>query len=186
MVESTLTRASTAGARASNSCATPVKAGFVGFLAQLLFLPLLVTGIILLVVTIIGIPLLVLVPVVLVGALVVMVLGFTGVAQGVGRRWGRAGRQSAFVLFWIGLLIVMAPTLFGEALGLLSGPFGFFAVMLGIVGFVVEYVAWTTGLGAVILNRFGGEPAAAGAPPLPIPEPQAETTPPPTASDDSV
>ena len=81
----------------------------------------------------------------------------------------------------------MAPTLFGEALGLLSGPFGFFAVMLGIIGFVVEYAAWTDGMGAVILNRFGGVPAAAaGAPPPPIPEPQAETAPPPTASDDPV
>ena len=168
----------------------PIKAGFVGFLAQLLFLPLLVTGMILLVVTIIGIPLLVLMPVVLVGALVVMVLGFTGVAQGVGQLLGGGaghGRQSAFVLDWIGRLIVMAPTLFGEALGPLSGPFGFFAVMLGIIGFVVEYAAWTAGMGAVILNRFGGAPAAAaGAPPPPIPEPQAETAPPPTASDDPV
>ncbi len=161
----------------------PVKAGFVGFLAQLLFLPLLITGILLLVVTIIGIPLLVLVPVVLVGALVVMVLGFTGVAQGVGQLFGgRAGQggRSPFVLFWLGLAIVMTPTLFGEALGLIPGPFGFFAVLLGIIGFVVEYVAWTAGMGAVILNRFGGVPAAAaGAPPPPIPEPPAETTPPP-------
>ncbi|MCH7748498.1 MAG: hypothetical protein IH939_10415 [Acidobacteria bacterium] len=161
----------------------PVKAGVVGFLAQLLFVPLLVTGIILLVVTIIGIPLLVLVPVVLVGVLVVMVLGFTGVAQGVGQRLGGGvgqGHRSAFVLFWLGLALVMTPTLFGEALGLMPGPVGFFAVMLGIIGFVVEYVAWTTGLGAVILNRFGGEPAAvAGAPPPPIPEPPAGTPPPP-------
>ena len=146
----------------------PVKAGFVGLLAQLLFMPLLVTGIVLLVITIIGIPLLILVPVVLVGALVLMVLGFTGVAQGVGQRFGGgAGRgRSVFVLFWLGLLLVMMPTLVGEALGLIPGLFGFFAVMLGIIGFVVEYVAWTTGLGAVILNRFSGEPAAvAGAPP---------------------
>ena len=168
----------------------PVKAGFVGFLAQLLFAPLLVTGIILLVITIIGIPLLVLVPVVLVGALVVMVLGFTGVAQGVGQRLGGGVgqvRRSALVLFWLGLLIVMTPTLFGEALGLMPGPFGFFAVMLGIIGFVVEYVAWTTGVGAVILNRFGGDPvAAAGGPPPPIPEPPAETPLPPNSSDEAV
>ena len=124
----------------------PVKAGFVGFLAQLLFLPLLVTGIILLVITIIGIPLLVLVPVVLVGALVLMVLGLTGVAQRVGQLFGGGagqGGRSPFVLFWLGLAIVMTPTLFGEALGLIPGPFGFFAVLLGIIGFVVEYVAWT-------------------------------------------
>ena len=171
----------------------PVKAGFVGFLAQLLFVPLLVTGIILLVITIIGIPLLILVPVVLVGALVVMVLGFTGVAQGLGQLLGGGeghGHRSVFVLFWLGLTIVMIPTLFGEALGLMPGPWGFFAVMLGIIGFVVEYVAWTTGVGAVILNRLGGEPAP---PPPPIPEPvEAPPTPdlptqlPPDLSDDPV
>ena len=157
----------------------PVKAGFVGFLAQLLFVPLLLTGILLLVVTIIGIPLLVLVPVVLVGALMVMVFGFTGVARGVGQLFtggaGQSGR-SAFVPLWLGLAIVMTPTLFGEALGLMGEPVRFFAVMLGIIGFVVEYVAWTTGMGAVILNRFGGASAAAvGAPAPPIPESQAET-----------
>ena len=176
----------------------PVKAGFVGLLAQLLFAPLLITGILLLVITIIGIPLLVLVPVVLVGALVVMVLGFTGIAQGVGRRFtGGAGQshRSAFVLFWLGLVILMTPTLFGEALGLMGGPFRFFALILGVVGFVVEYVAWTAGLGAVILNRFGGVPAGAGgAPPPPIPEAPAAASSPapdlplssPASSDDAV
>ncbi|HJN46354.1 MAG: hypothetical protein CL477_14380 [Acidobacteria bacterium] len=161
----------------------PVKAGFVGFLAQLLFVPLLVTGILLLVVTIIGIPLLVLVPVVLVAALLVMVLGFTGVAQGVGQLFGGGAghsQRSAFVLLWLGLVIVMAPTLFGEVLGLMGGPFGFFAVMLGITGFVVEYVAWTTGMGAVILNRFdGASPAGPDVPPPPVPELRVETPPQP-------
>ena len=155
----------------------PVKAGFVGLLAQLLFLPLLVTGIVLLVITIIGIPLLILVPVVLVGALVVMVLGFTGVAQSVGQRFGGgAGGGSVFVVFWLGLLFVMIPTLVGEALGLVPW-LGIFAVMLGIVGFVVEYVAWTAGMGAVILNRFGGEPAVVAGPSSPIPESPYETPP---------
>jgi len=168
----------------------PFKAGFVGVLAQLLFGPLLVTGMVLLVITIIGIPLLILVPVVVVLALVVMLLGFTGVAQGIGQLLGDGeghGHRSAFFLFWLGLVIVMIPTFFGEALGLVPGPWGFFAVMLSIVGFVVEYVAWTTGLGAVILNRLGGEPA----PPLPpIQEASVETSPtpdlPPDLSDNAV
>ena len=49
--------------------------------------------------------------------------------------------------------------------------------MLGIVGFVVEYVAWTAGMGAVILNRFGGEPAVVAGPSSPIPESPYETPP---------
>ena len=161
----------------------PVKAGFVGLLAQFLFVPLLVTGILLLVVTIIGIPLLVLVPVVFVGALVVMVLGFTGTAQGVGQALGGgagSGPRSAFVLFWLGLGIVMTPTLFGEALGLMAGRFGFFAVILGIIGFVVEYIAWTVGVGAVILNRFDGAPEIVADVRLPpILEARVDTTSPP-------
>ena len=149
-------------------------------------------------VTIIGIPLLVLVPVVLVAALVVMVLGFTGVVQGVGQLFtggaGQSGR-STFVLLWLGLAIVMTPTLFGEALGLMGTPFGFFAVMLGITGFVVEYVAWTTGMGAVILNQFGGPLSARNdaPPPPPVAPPETPpapdlplTEPPPAAGDDPV
>lgn len=155
----------------------PVKSGVVGFLAQLLFLPLLLIGIVLLVITIIGIPLLVLVPVVLLAAGIVMVLGFTGVAQGVGRLLaGGAGGRSALVLFWIGLVLLMLPTLFGETLSLIGGPVGVIAVMLAVTGFAVEYLAWTTGVGAVILNRFGTE-----LPEAPSPTPDAPPPPPPVA-----
>ncbi len=158
---------------ASRVMREPVKAGVVGFLAQLLFVPLLVVGSLLLAVSIIGIPLLVLVPVVVVGALAVMVLGFTGVAQGLGQLVTRGGGGSgwtAVALFWLGLAIVMIPTLSGEALGLAGGPLHLFAVTLGLVGFVVEYAAWTTGVGAVILNRFGGTAGPlVGPPPLPSP-----------------
>lgn len=146
----------------------PVKAGVVGFLAQLLFFPLLIVGIVALVITLIGIPLLALVPLVLVAALVVLLLGFTGVVQLVSRLLAR-GHRSDFVLFWAGLALLMTPALFGDALDLFGGPFRLFAVILGVTGFVVEYLAWTAGSGAVILNWFDGAPAAAGGPPPPIP-----------------
>ena len=142
--------------------AEPLKAGAVGLLAQLLFLPLLIVGSVVLVITLIGIPLLALVPVVVVGALVVLLLGFTGVAQLVSRLLAR-GQQSDLVLFWVGLVLLMTPALFGDALGLIGGPFRLFALVLGVTGFVVEYLAWTAGAGAVILNWFGGTPAPAAA-----------------------
>ena len=143
---------------ASRVTREPVKAEIVGFLAQLLFVPLLVVGSVLLAVTIIGIPLLVLVPVVVVAALAVMLLGFTGVAQGVGQlvtRGDGSGRWTAVAVFWLGLVLLMIPTLSGEALSLAGGSFRVIAITLGLVGFVTEYAAWTTGVGAVILNRFG-------------------------------
>ena len=161
---------------ASRAVREPVKAGVVGLLAQLLFVPVLVVGSFLLAVTIIGIPLLVLVPVVIVLALGVMLLGFAGVAQGVGQLiTGGAGRSpwTAVTLFWLGLVVLMMPTLFGEVLNLTGGSFRVFALTLGLVGFVAEYAAWTTGLGAVILNRFGGtyERSDMVLSPLPVPVP---------------
>ena len=160
--------------------AEPLKAGVVGLLAQLLFLPLLIVGSVVLVITLIGIPLLALVPVVVVGALVVLLLGFTGVAQLVSRLLAR-GRQSDLVLFWVGLVLLMTPALFGDALGLIGGPFRLFALVLGVTGFVVEYLAWTAGSGAVILNWFGGTPAPAAAGSLPPPAPPAVPPAPPAS-----
>ena len=149
----------------------PVKAGVVGLLAQLLFFPLLIVGSVVLVVTLIGIPLLALVPVVIVVALVVLLLGFTGAVQIVSRLLAR-GQPSDLVLFWVGLVLLMTPAFFGDAMDLVGGPFRLFAVILGVTGFVVEYLAWTAGSGAVILNWFDRAPAAAGgAPPPPVPGP---------------
>lgn len=162
---------------ASRVTREPVKAEIVGFLAQLLFVPLLVVGSVLLAVTIIGIPLLVLVPVVVVAALAVMLLGFTGVAQGVGQlvtRGDGSGRWTAVAVFWLGLVLLMIPTLSGEALSLAGGSFRVIAITLGLVGFVTEYAAWTTGVGAVILNRFGASAGPqAGPSPVPV-SPQGE------------
>lgn len=155
----------------------PVKAGVVGLLAQLLFFPLLIVGSVVLVITLVGIPLLVLVPVVIVAALVVLLLGFTGAVQIVSRLLAR-GRRSDLVLFWVGLVLLMTPAFFGDAMDLVGGPFRLFAVILGVTGFVVEYLAWTAGSGAVILNWFDRAPAAAGgAPPPPIPGPAPPASP---------
>ena len=66
------------GARAA---AEPMKAGLVGLLLELLIMPTLIVTVIVLVVTIIGIPLLVLVPFALLGLVVVLLVGFTAVAH---------------------------------------------------------------------------------------------------------
>jgi hypothetical protein len=160
----------------------PIKAGFVGFLTQLLFVPALIIGILILVISIVGILLLPLIPLVLIAALVVMLVGFTGVAQGVGH-WAasRLGRSamSPYVCLWIGVVLLVATTLVGEILDL-TGVFGFMSTAFAITGFFIEYAAWTTGLGAVILNRFSpvssAMPAAApvGAPASPPPPPLPE------------
>jgi len=159
---------------ARRSAAEPVKAGLVGVLAQLLFFPVLLLGILVLVLSIVGIPLLVLVPFVLIAGAVVLLVGFTGVARVVGgwlsERLGLAP-QSAYAAVWLGLLVILTPTLASEVIDL-SGDGGLrlLAISLGLIGLLGEYLAWTTGLGALILNRFSPlptAPARATAPPPP-------------------
>ncbi|MBS1819906.1 MAG: polymer-forming cytoskeletal protein [Acidobacteria bacterium] len=140
------------------AASVPLKAGGVGVLAQVLFLPLLVITIVVLVMTIIGIPLLLLLPFAVLGIALVSLVGFTAVAHYVGTlaasRFGWADRNP-YLLANVGVLMIMAPVLLSR-LASLGGAFLFpLALTLGIAGFVLEYLAWTVGFGAVALTRFG-------------------------------
>ena len=70
---------------ADRVAADPLKSWFVGFLAEMLFLPVLILTAVVLAISIVGIPLLVLIPVAIVAALVAMLVGFTAVAYHIGR-----------------------------------------------------------------------------------------------------
>jgi hypothetical protein len=144
----------------------PWKAGLVGLLTQLLFIPVFVLTIIILAVSIIGIPLLLFVPpLAILALLAALVIGFTGVACRIGR-WAehRLGwrAQSPFVLLFVGLLGIWAFTIVGRIVSLGGWPIWFVSAALLVVGFLVEYVAWTVGLGAAVMTRFGTRPAAGG------------------------
>jgi hypothetical protein len=142
------------GARA---VAEPVKAGAIGLLAQLLFIPMLVITILLLVVTIIGIPLLVLVPFAVLALAVIGLVGFTAVASYLGRlvnhRFDRAG-ANPYQTVVIGILLLISPVLIARLIGL-AGILVFpITGTLAFLGFLLEYAAWTVGFGAVALLRF--------------------------------
>ena len=160
---------------AARSASEPFKAGAVGLLAQLLLGPLFVLGVVVLTVSIIGIPLLVLVPFAVLAVFGIMVAGFAGSAHALGR-WVRARfgltTHPIYLSVWAGLALLLIPTLVGEAFELVGGPFGILAVLLVLTGVLVEYVAWTTGFGAIILNRFG--PVAPTVPGSPASLPPAE------------
>jgi hypothetical protein len=147
------------GARAA---AEPVKAGLVGFVTQLLLFPVLIIVIIVLVVTIIGIPLLLLVPFALLALFVLFFVGFTAVAHHVGRlvraRVGWAG-ENPYATALVGFVAVLAPLLLARLLGLAGGFLFPFTGVLAVIGFALEYVAWTVGMGAVALLRFDKRPA---------------------------
>jgi len=147
-----------AGAVATTSS---LKAAGVGFLAQILFVPLLVITIVVLVVTIVGIPLLLLLPFALLALTAVALIGFTAVANRVGSfaasRFGWPER-SPYAVTVTGVLILLLPVMLSRLASLGGGVMFPMAMVLGMAGVLIEYLAWTVGLGAVVLTclRRGG------------------------------
>jgi hypothetical protein len=137
---------------ADRTAVDPLRAGLIGFFAELLFFPALVITVVVLAISIIGIPLLVLVPFGIVLALVVLLVGFTGVAYQVGRalhaRFGWSGR-GAYASVALGVIVIGALTVLARSASLIGG--GVFGFPLAALGYFVEYVAWTIGFGAAIL-----------------------------------
>jgi hypothetical protein len=147
------------------------KSALVGLLAELLFIPLIVITTVVLAVSIIGIPLLVLVPFVVLAFFVALLLGFTGAAYGLARSgqsrfsWSSG---SAFVHLIVGLTLIWGVTVVGRTIALGGGPFALIGELVVIVGFLLEYAAWTVGLGGALLTRFGRRgPLPATIPPVP-------------------
>jgi hypothetical protein len=152
----------------------PLKAALVGVFAQLVFVPLLVVTIVFLVISIVGIPLLVFVPFAVLAFFVALLVGFTGAASALahaGRDRFRWSQPSSLALLVVGLLLIWGLTIVGRVLSLPGGPFAFAGGLLLLAGFVVEYAAWTLGLGGAILTRFGRR-GPLYPPPIPPMEPE--------------
>lgn len=146
---------------AARIAAEPLRAGLVGLLAEILFVPVLVVSIVALVISIIGIPLLLLVPFAIILLGVIMLVGFTSAATIVGgwtldrfpvrRSLGEGGgrtERNPYLVVAIGLVVIAGLTLIGRLFALAVGGFG---APLYVVGYLVEYLAWTVGFGAAIL-----------------------------------
>ena len=146
---------------AARIAAEPLRAGLVGLLAEILFVPVLVVSIVALVISIIGIPLLLLVPFAIILLGVIMLVGFTSAATIVGgwtldrfpvrRSLGEGGgrtERNPYLVVAIGLVVIAGLTLIGRLFALAVGGFG---APLYVVGYLVEYLAWTVGFGASIL-----------------------------------
>ena len=143
---------------AARAVAEPVKAGAIGFLAQLLFIPVLVLATIVLAVTIIGIPLaIVLIPVAVLGLAVIGLVGFTAVAFYLGRlvneRFNWIDRNP-YLTVVTGIVVLISPVLIARLVGLAGGLVFPISGTLSFLGFLLEYLAWTVGFGAVALLRF--------------------------------
>ena len=142
----------------------PVKAGAIGLLIQLLFFPVLIASIVLMVITIIGIPLLLLVPFAILAAVLLALIGFTAVAYDVGRfaanRFGTAG-LNPYLIAAIGIAVVLSPLLISRLVGIGGGFLWPVTGVLLLVGLCAEYIVWTIGLGAIALVRFDRKTVAA-------------------------
>jgi hypothetical protein len=153
----------------------PWKSVIVGLLAQLFFVPLLVIVVVVLAISIIGIPLLVLVPFGVLGFFVALLLGFTGAASGLARLVQRRfdwSRPTTFSVLVVGLAMVWGITIIGRLVAFGGGPLAVMAALLIFTGFVIEYAVWTVGLGGALLTRFGRY----GALPATVPPVPAATT----------
>lgn len=136
---------------------TPVASGLIGVTLQVMFVPLLIITIAGLIITIIGIPLLVLVPFALFAFALAWLAGFAGVAAELGGRLrGRTavGNASAVLDTALGVGLLGLVTVIGNLLAV--GPWVFTpaAAAFTTAGFIIEYLAWTVGLGAALLAPF--------------------------------
>lgn len=155
--------------------AEPWKSGLVGLVAQVLFVPFLVLLVVVLAISIIGIPLLLLVPFAVLALIVVAFLGYSAVAYRVGKFFKeRVGWKldSPYAVLIVGVVLIEALCLVGDLLDF--GWLWFFAAMFTLFGALVEYVAWTVGFGGALLTRFGtsegwGGAASGELPPVPPP-----------------
>ena len=136
----------------------PWKAALVGLLVQILYFPVVGLLFIVLLVSVVGIPLaLLLLPMSLVVLVIFFLLGYAGVARVAGG-WleQRFDVRTAgpYLGILLGIILIQGWSILGEALTFAGGPIHFTAVVLILLGFLVKYIAWTTGLGAVVLNTF--------------------------------
>lgn len=132
----------------------PVKAAVVGLLAELLFGPVLILTTVILALTIVG---LLLVPFLVVASFFVLLAGFTATAYTVGggaaHRFGWSA-DSPYLRVCLGILIILSPLLLARLFGLAGGPFDLVSLLLVAVALLIEFVAWTIGLGGALIAMF--------------------------------
>jgi hypothetical protein len=156
--------------------AMPGWAFLAGAATELLVTPVVVALCVALVITIIGIPLLATVPLIVGALLVLWLVGFAAIAMRLGQRVRRSDVRGGSVGdFVLGFVLVGGVTLLARVAGVALGSLGWGSAPLAFVGFAIEYVAWTVGLGAALLVLFNRQRGLV--PPLPPPLPPSNEAP---------
>jgi hypothetical protein len=144
--------------------------GVLGAVAEVLFVPALMAIVIGLFISIIGIPLLGAIPFLLAAGALVWTAGFAAVSVCVGSRLrgSRPNESSSLVGdLLVGFVALTGLTIIAHVISLAPGWLTPIEWMTRAMGFAVEYVAWTIGLGAALSNLF----VRARVMPPPVPAP---------------
>lgn len=140
------------------AAAAPVRSGITGVAIQLLFVPVLIVVAIALAVTIVGLPFVaVLVPLAVLTLLAATLVGFASLALRLGSAVLSSGATAPgpVVAVVVGMTILLLPTLVARVASLGPDVLRWPALTLLALGTLVEYVAWTIGLGAAARTGFG-------------------------------
>ena len=135
----------------------PIKATLVGFAAWVLFVPMLTLTAIVLSISIVGIPLLILLPFAVLILLLMALVGFSGTVSAIGQ-WARRrfglGTSSGFVDVCLGILIVVLPLVVARFVAFGGWTLSPIVFLLVATGLAVEFLVWSSGFGAVLTNVF--------------------------------
>jgi len=135
-----------------------LKSGLVGFLGEILILPVFV----LLLITIIGIPIAILVQPLLI--LLAILLGYAAASLYIGEKFKENTNikpKTALMTLLLGIIVVELIPLFARIIGIAGDPGSVVGLILVIIYWALIYLILTIGFGAVILTRFGTRPREA-------------------------
>lgn len=147
----------------------------VGFAASFLAVPAFVTGILMLAISIVGIPaLLVWVPLFPVAVFVAVLFGYLAVAHAAGEslaerrfyggEWFKRANSYYYILTGVGLLLALF--LAGHVVGMAGPLLGFLQGLIVFMAVVLTWAAITVGFGAVLLSRGGTRPVRPASTPV--------------------
>ena len=108
-------------------------------------------------ISIVGIPLLILLPFAVLVLLLMALVGFSGTVSAIGqwarRRFGM-GTSSGLVDVCLGILVVVLPLLVARFVAFGGWTLSPIVFLLVATGLAVEFLAWSSGFGAVLTNVF--------------------------------
>ncbi|MGQ0815510.1 MAG: hypothetical protein ACT4O1_13815 [Gemmatimonadota bacterium] len=146
------------------------RAFLVGLAGSFLLIPVFVLGAIALVISIVGIPaLLIWLPLFPIATLLAILLGYIGAAHAAGERWAErhyngtqwVSRANSYYYMAAGLALFSAFFIAANVITMAGPWLGFINNILNFLGVIITWAAATTGFGAVLISRGGSRPNAA-------------------------